>query len=559
MKNGLRKSKKQKDVYTAQIRAVIGRRHPEYARLLPHWEFLDATYRGGREWFTPDNIFRYYKEGDTEYKDRLKRAYRFNHTREVVDLVDKYLFKMPIERKEDAPEQIKRFWKRATLNGQNIRDFMKQVSNLTSRQGRIWVVVDTNKSEEVQSIADEKRADVRVYAYTVSPINVCDMSYDDNRQLNWILIHEQVRDDTDPMTSGGLLIDRYRLWERHQSTTFTVDSGQSSDAGTAAAVFAINSGRTGHVATIDAGAAGGGSFRIHVGEPQPHGFGGVPVFPVDHVISDELYWSPSMIDDVAYLDRAVANYLSNLDAIIQDQTFSQLVIPSGGIPESTTLEDESTIEERMVKLGTSRIFTYNHEAGAPPTFISPDVKQAELILSAIEKIVAEIYHTTGLSGERTKDDNGAGIDNSSGVAKAYDFERVNSMLAAKADSLELAEHKLAQFVGRWHGIHIDDDERMVSYPDNFDVRGLRDEFSIAGNLSLISAPDTVRREQMRTLINKLFPQIKESLLEEMKKELQSWPPKLEVEPGQSAQGGQQKEFKKAATNSLANKTVKQAA
>ena len=43
--------------------------------------------------------------------------------------------------------------------------------------------------------------------------------------------------------------------------------------------------------------------------------------------SESPYFSPSLIDDIAYLDRAVANYLSNLDAIIQDQTFSQLAIP----------------------------------------------------------------------------------------------------------------------------------------------------------------------------------------------------------------------------------------
>ncbi len=58
--------------------------------------------------FESHNIFRYIKEGDKEYKDRLKRAYRFNHTKEVTDLVQKYIFKSPVIRNlEDAPEPIK--------------------------------------------------------------------------------------------------------------------------------------------------------------------------------------------------------------------------------------------------------------------------------------------------------------------------------------------------------------------------------------------------------------------------------------------------------------------
>ncbi|WP_323016469.1 hypothetical protein [Castellaniella sp.] len=538
-----------------QLSVLIGRRHPDYVRLADHWDFLEQTYSGGRDWFNSNNIFQYYKEGNKEFQARIKRAYRFNHTREVVDLVDKYLFKMPIERATDAPEHILRFWENATLDGKNIRDLMKQISNKTSRKGRHWIVVDTNKGASITTIADEKASNTRVYAYVVDPENAIDMSYDDSGELIWILIHEQVRDDADPMNSTGAMIDRFRLWERNQSTVFTVMSGQQAAAGVRAATNAIAAGKIGDVGTIDPGAVSAGEIRVHVGDPIAHGFGAVPVFAADHVISDELYWSPSMIDDVAYLDRAVANYLSNLDAIIQDQTFSQLVIPAGGIPDSDGVEEDEPLEKKMIALGTSRIFTFNADAGGKPEFISPDVKQAELILAAVNKIVAEIYHTTGLSGERTKDDNSQGIDNSSGVAKAYDFERVNSMLAAKADSLELVEAKLVKFVARWSGVDLVEGKRYVSYPDNFDVRGLRDEFNIASNLSLIGAPDTVRRQQMITLIDKLFPQLSDKLLAAMKTELKAWPPEPVETPSGSSQP--QNDFKKAAANSAANKAVKQ--
>jgi hypothetical protein len=38
----------------------------------------------------------------------LERAYRFNHTREVVNLINKYLFKEDIQRcEDDAPQSVK--------------------------------------------------------------------------------------------------------------------------------------------------------------------------------------------------------------------------------------------------------------------------------------------------------------------------------------------------------------------------------------------------------------------------------------------------------------------
>lgn len=507
-----------------KLKAFLERRHPEYQKMLPHWEFLEASYEGGRSWFDT-NIFRYIKEGDTEFSDRLKRAYRFNHTREVVDLVDKHLFKQVVARSEDAPESVKRFWKEATLGKLSVKDFMRRVSNKSSILGRVWVVVDSTNDAQTVSIADAKKSDARTYAYVVSPQHVMDMSLDSAGELNWILIHEQVRDDEDPIESSGKMSDRFRLWTRDDWTLFNV--------------------------VVD-----GRKVTIEQEGPYSHGLGVVPVFAADNVMSDEPYTSPALIDDIAYLDRAVANYLSNLDAIIQDQTFSQLAMPAQAVEPGTDAH------KKLVELGTKRIFTYDGEGGTP-FFLSPDVKQAELIMTAINKIIGEIYHTVGLAGERTKDDNSQGIDNSSGVAKAYDFERVNSLLAAKADSLEVIENKLVALVAKWNGEEGGINGRLVSYPDNFDVRGLHDEFEIAARLSLIEAPDSVRRKQMESVVDKLFPQLAKDLRDKMIAELKDWPPSMEdmmlaAQQGSGASaGGGSSPIKKEGKNSLANKLVKE--
>ncbi|CAG9228817.1 hypothetical protein [Burkholderia vietnamiensis] len=509
------------------LQQFIARRHPLYEAMKGHWDFLEETYEGGRAWFAA-NLHRYIKEGTKEYQDRLRRAYRFNHTREVVDLLDKYVFKMEIQRNEDAPDFIQRFWKRATLTDLPITEFMKRVSNRTSTFGRVWIVVDSTKSAEVQTVADEKATDSRVYAYVIKPQHALDMSFDQFNQLNWILFYETERDDADPINSSGDVKERYRLWTRQSSQLFRVEYSR-------------------------------GKPIIVVDEPVPHGLGVVPVFAADNMISDDVYTSPALIADVAYLDRAVANYLSNLDAVIQDQTFSQLIIPSQAIEAGTEGYD------KLVEMGTKRIFSYDASGGGKPEFISPDVKQSELILQVISKIINEIYHSVGLAGERTKQDNSQGIDNSSGVAKAYDFERVNSLLAAKADALEAAERKLCELVALWNGQSVDvapnaaqvDERQMVSYPKDFDVRGLYDEFDIAARLSLIEAPNSVRRQQMDSVIRKLFPMLKQNLIDAMRKDLQDWPPvDALAAPGASNSPMGQGELQKMGGRVISNQMVK---
>ena len=475
-----------------QLNAFIKRRHPRYKENEAHWQFLNACYAGGRTWFD-QNIFVYHKEGENEFKARRDRAYRFNHTKEIVDLVGKYIFKVPASRQEDAPEIVKSFWKRATRNGLDIGDYMRQIERKASIFGRVWVVVDSTKEVESDNRAEEKASDARIISYVVEPYNMLDMSYDENQELKWALIAEYERDDADPFTSSGAMLPRFRLWTRDGWILFKATPKSGTDE------FVVE--------------------KIGEGE---HDLGVVPVFAADNIASDDPYVSPALIGDIAYLDRAVANYLSNLDAIIQDQTFSQLAMPAQGMMPG----DEAY--KKVLELGTKRIFIYDGEGGAQPFYLSPDIKQAQLILDVINKIINEIYHSVGVAGERTKQDNALGIDNSSGVAKAYDFERVNALLASKADSLEMVENRLVKLVMAWAGETYDEENPMVEYPDNFDVRGLYDEFEIAARLAAIDAPDEVRREQMKLVIDKLFPKLKGDLKKKMLEELKQWPPKLDA-------------------------------
>lgn len=487
-----------------KIKEIVDRRHPMYSEQRPHWDFLESSYKGGRAWFQ-SNIFRYIKEGDIEYRDRVLRAYRFNHTRETVDLVNKYLFRAPINRKlDDAPEELKAFWLKVNSQGLDIGEFMRVISLKQSIYGRPWVVIDNRKTEEVVSdTTSKKESKLDLYAYVVPPQQVVDYAFDETGETLWVMIEEHVRDDANPLDCTGEIGMRYRLWTRNDWYLF--ESHDEPGAGNT-------------VETV-----------WDMADQGMHGLGLVPCIPANNQIGSDTWDCPALIADVAYLDRAVSNYASNLDAIIQDQTFSQLAMPAQGV-----LPGDDAYN-KILEMGTKRVFLYDGEGGAAPQFLSPDPTQAELILSAIGQLINEIYHSVGLAGERTKQDNSKGIDNSSGVAKSKDFERVVALLSSKADALEVVEYKMIKVVCAWAEIK-EPKVELVSYPveSQFDVRTLYDEIDVSMKLRLMGLPATLMEEQINRMVPKLFPDLSEKLLEKIRSEVKTWanePPEQENAAG----------------------------
>lgn len=511
------------------LTAMVQRRHPDYCAKACHWEFLNKTYESPRDWFD-DNLFQFVREGSETFTGRLQRAYRFNHTREVVDLVNKYLFKHDPERSEDVPEEVKTFRRMATLSGLSLPQFERQVARKASIYGRVYVVVDNNVGPDtIVTKADEKSGAIRLYAYIVTPEQFMDCGYDKNGQFDWVLLEEKVRDDTDPWLATGDCITKYRLWTKTEWYLYTTSGTLGSD-----------------------------SYKVELEASGIHNLGIVPVIKADHVESDNKYSVPALIEDVAYLDRAVANYCSNLDQIINDQTFSQLIIPAQGLLAgiSSTIaavdaNDPDVLKKRkeIIALGTSQVLLFDGENGSAPSYIAPDPRQAAIIITAIKQIINEIYHTVGLAGERTKQDNSEGIDNSSGVAKAYDFEKVNALLGAKANSMQAFSNRIENLVRIYHGEGaevLDDPIIKVTYSTNFDVRGLNDELAIANQFALLTVPMEVRRVHLKAIIEKMWPMMDEVDIKKMEAAIDKWEDVMYLSPNGS--GG-------AANDPLGKKTA----
>lgn len=461
--------------------AITARRHPEYSGMINVWDFFLQSYIGGEDYIRA-NLFKYFKEGVEEFAARIARSYRENHSRRVVDLINSYLFKEMPQRDYESPI-LEKFIKNADGKGNSLTHFMKSSSQFSAALGRIYIVIDkksTPEDERTGTQADNLK--VTPYCYIVYPQDMLDIAIDDFGNVKWALVREKARDGDDNFyTASETLKERYRLWEKGKWTLFNEDGEQ------------IDSGST----DIDV----------------------VPIVVLDNE-ERSVYSGQSLIADIAYLDRAIFNNWSRLDTIVCDQTFSQLIFPIEGL--LTEVAGDEELREQFMTLATNRVLLYSVQAGNPPAFISPDASQAQFILDMIQVQVKQLYASLGLQGEIATE-----AKRETGVAKAYDFDKLNKLLANKADNLEAAEERIFKIVKKWMGgISI---EVIISYPDEFDTKSLVDELNITERVALLEIYNRLNRELGKNIAQKALPHAKKTIIEEINKEIDTLPDRITEE------------------------------
>jgi hypothetical protein len=453
-----------------KILPIIQKRHPEYETMKPEWDFWLGSYRGGKS-YIKENLDQYYKEGDEEFKDRRNRSHRENHCRRVVDLVNSYLFK-ELPTRDVQSDIFEKFKKNADGRGKTLTQFMKRASAFASVLGRVYIVMDKMPlPEEVVTGTHADNLENIPYCYLVYPQAMKDISFDENGKIRWALVEETRRDDEDPFESTGDIVTEYRLWF-----------------------------------------PGGWILYSSEGNLLTQGENGLPSVPIVTLNNEEdsEYQGMSLIADISTLDRAIFNNWSRLDAIICDQTFSQLIFPIEGL--TSEVITDPNLREQFLTLAMNRVLLYSSQAAMPPSFISPDASQANLILSTIEQQVNQLYASLGLSSEV-----GTEVNEASGVSKAYDFDKLNKLLAGKADNLEQCENEIIELLAGWTNTTIDGE---VDYPDEFDVKSLADEIRMAQELALLNISATFQKEIEKLVVAKALPKAKKEVIEKIHQELE---------------------------------------
>lgn len=498
------------------------RAHPRFNMMEPHWRFMLESYEGGPAYLfkglsravrpgtassarasTKRNLFKYFKEGDTEYEDRVARSHRNNYSKKVVDQIRSFVAKkQPERRKEAASEMLRRFWKNVDGNGRPIERFSSSMLQWMEVFGIFWLVVD--KPRDLFDNLEDELQEGLPFAKIYFPFDVQDAAFDERGELKWIMVRETERADDDPL-APPTEEPRWILWTR---TEFMVLR---------------------RVEKKDV------KQTFEVVDQGVHDLGFVPARRVAFAESHDPFTAPGMLDDIAYLDRDIYNKQSQLDTIILDQTFSQLVMPTDAVllndpdraeGDSTQVTQQTRAREetrkRLIEMGTKRVFLFASQATHPPRYISPDAEQAGTIREVILDQIKEIYRIAGLLGEVGRE-----TRTQSGVSKAYDFDRLNKVLAYAAKELESAELWMARTAEAWMSIEEDMPEvaeDLVQYPDTFDIMGLLEELDIAVRADEydLRSP-TANAKMRRRVIERLFPNLpmdeRETIFEEVEQVL----------------------------------------
>lgn len=476
-------------------RTLLENRHPEYTTRAPEWAFWTQSYNGGQEYTQAQHLFKFVKESDECYKERLKRADRNNFTKQVLDLITQYLFKeLPTRKTDKATEALKRFWLDVDGKGTTIDEFASELGNQVGITGTCYVVVDKPVGTALTKL-DQQQKGLFPYAYILSPVDVLDVVFNSqNGEIEQILIRETTRGEIDlrEKRDGDGLKERFRLWIKNPETQKVEWLLYEKD-------------KDGKEKILEQGSIS------------------ISRVPIEKVTRGKsTYGGSSIIGDIAALDRSVYNYNSCCDQIIYDQTFSTLALEFDG-------NFSKFYDEHGITLGTKSVIPFP-KGGIPPAFISPDASQGEFILNRIDQKTTQIYQVQNLQDTMGNSQKGQQEKAQSGVAKGWDFEKLNTGLVKFGGVLEKAEKAIAVLVHLWEGEKDELDSDLIDYPDSFDVKTLVQQLNEYNMLSMAVHSEKYRKLLEADLVKKATPKLEETDLKIVLEEIEaSTNPELEAE------------------------------
>ena len=462
------------------------RKHPDYEAYSNHYSLLLASYLGGQDYLNnaEEYIVQHPFEEDTMYETRVKLAYYLNYCRRVVETYTNFVFKETPKRTEDP--RIKAWLQNVDGKGSDMDTFMKGVSSLSSVFGFVDVMLDApQKTKATYTVADINDGELLPYLTLYTPLEAVDWSTDALGRFNWALYKYKFYEDSDASV------------QRSSSNAFRV--------------FYIDPKSWMRWSMQDKNFSEKGSNE----------FGLVPAVRVRNRL-DSGSIGISLINDIAYVNRAIFNWCSLLTEQIQRQTFSQLVIPDDGdfyAPEMAGMDgeniDPTTGEVRTSlfrKLGTSWAFTFPASAGQPPQYISPDNQQISAIWDTICNHITEIFRMVGLTASEASDTGGKQ------PTKQRQFLSVEAALQFKAASLQDAENRLIKFYCLQQGMTWEESFATV-YPTDFDILGFLEELEANLSLATSAGSKTLNTFLMKKMVDRITkaapPDVKATIISEI--------------------------------------------
>lgn len=426
------------------------------------YELLRNAYYGTGGFETGDYLVQHKRELPDNFIARKLIAHYLNYVAPTVNSHVDPVFRKEAQRdyKGAGAAMWELFFADADCSGYSLPRVMKRMAAESKLHGVTFVVMDNDPSPPA-TLAEVLERRAMPYIFSVTPDRVVDWKTDKLGRLTSITYTEVV--DGHSQNDQDFCL---RTWTRtdwkltNRSNDVTHESGQ-------------------------------------------HNLGIVPVIP---------YFSrpgqpgemkpPSEFLSIAKTNLHLYNLCSWLSEMLWNQTFAVLTYP---------VKDNNQPTKLVV--GTNNALAYDGTLSHAPDFIAPPADPAEVLQGQIDRLIQEIYRMAALSFVTgTK-------EASSGIAKGWDYETTNRILADFAANSEYVEIRIAGLFAAWMKTQL---EYSCSYPDDFgltDIPAALEEAGMVKDMGLQSK--TLLIEIVKKILSVYLPDLEPETFDKIIAEIEA--------------------------------------
>ena len=381
--------------------------HKSYEANATRWEFFLRSYLGGDDYRDGEYLLKYVLEDKKEYAKRLDLTPVDNHCKNVISIYSSFLWRIPPTRNFGNlvnDQALQSFIKDADMDGRTLNQFMSDAQVWSGIYGHVWLMMD-KPAVVANTRADELAQEVRPYLTMITPENVLDWQYDRAANGRYELTMLKVRENVEGDKSF------IRVWTKEDIALYEVE---------------------------------GEEFKIIESMDNPLGI--IPAVCLYGNRSPVRGIGVSDITDVAYMQRAIYNELSEIEQLIRISNHPSLV-------KSASTEAGA---------GAGSVIDVEENDDFKPYLLQPSGGNLDAIRASITDKVEAINRMTHMGAVRATD-----AQTKSGVALQTEFQLLNAKLSEKAGLCELTEEQIWNFFMRWQGLESD---IAIDYPKTFDLR-----------------------------------------------------------------------------------------
>jgi len=396
----------------AYSRQEILKQHDHYSQFSQRWQYFIRSYLGGEEYKEGRYLQEYNLELESELYKRLQFTPLDNHCRNIVHIYSSFLFRVKPVRELGSLEQDKTvpmFLDDADLEGRSYEALLQELQSYASIYGHCWLVLDKPNSN-ARTRAEELQQEIRPYINIYTPENVIDWNYARASSGKYYLDYLKIREHTDSKK------EIYRIWYLDRIDTVELSKISTTEA-----------------KLIDS---------------QPNALGQIPAVILYNQRSPMRAIGVSDLTDIADLQRAIYNELSEIEQLIRLSNHPSLV--------KTRDVDASAGAGAIIEMPDGI------DPALKPYILQPSGQNLDSVLKTISMKVDAINRLSHVGAVRSTSERVV-----SGVALRTEFQLLNARLSEKANLMELAEEQIWRLYALWQDKAFDG---KIMYPDSFDLR-----------------------------------------------------------------------------------------